>query len=253
MQDFEALQGRPFPSTPSDSPWTWAAGYVLLVPFVIAGLVVLVRAGRRPGRATTPGIDVAAMGVLLVALTIWTTLIFLPVTPFQRRFSEGAIIPLAALAGLGLTSLVRREAFFLIPIVCCSIIGVGRIASEGEYVPNAYWSVFRQINQQDVVLAGDALASVLPAYSPGAAFVARTTETIHYADKDRIRRSFLDDPNSEGILARLSAGGVTLVLADSVDKDFDVPAGRLRTECYRPAFRFGSVTGYRLNAGCGPD
>jgi hypothetical protein len=251
MSRYERLQGRSFPTTPSDTPWTWAAGYVLLLPFALVGLVVLARQVRhRRESGPAPGVDLQAMGVLLLAGTIQMTLVLSSVTPFQRRFSEGVVIPLAALAGLGVTTLLRREALVVVPIACCSLIGAARIANQGEYLPNADWKVFHQIGERDVVLAGNDLASILPAYSPGTAFVARQTETLRYVDKDGLRKAFLADPNSRAVFDRLQAGGVTLVLADSSDEDFNLPAGTLSPGCYRAAFQLGTISGYRLQAGC---
>jgi hypothetical protein len=251
MSRYERLQGRPFPTTPSDTPWTWAAGYVLLLPFGVLGAVALLREvlhKRGTGRASA--VDSAAIGVLVLAGATQMTLVFSSVTPFQRRFSEGVVIPLAALAALGATKILRREILVVLPIGCCALIGAARLANKGEYLPDTVWGAFRQIKESDVVLAGDALASVLPAYSRGSAFVARSTETLRYFEKDDLRRSFLADPNSPAVFDQLRAGGVTLVLADSSDGQFDLQNRVLTPECYSHAFRVGTITGYRLQARC---
>ena len=238
MARFEEIQGKPFPATPSDRWFTWLAVYALLLPFALAGLWAWRRA-RRP----------AGLGILLAALVIDFILVFAPITPFQRRFSEGVIIPLAALAACGLGSLPRARLPLLGTVLALAALGAGRLGNEALYLPESDWEAFDRIGPGDVVLAGDRLDAAIPAFSDGTVYVARVVETMHYRDKSAVRAAFAADPASSAF-DTLRAAGVNLVISDRDDPTFAIPPERFPPACFPQVATVGPLTMYGLAATC---
>jgi hypothetical protein len=247
MRRFEALQGTPFPSTPSDRPLTWVTVYAVILPFALFGI-----AARRKARDRSVSGDSGpiAFQILIVATIVDLILMFSPVTPFQRRFSEGLVIPLAALAACGL-ALARRARLPLFGIVAAlAAIGAVRLGADARYLPDADWHMFDRISQGDAVLAGDRLAPAIPAFSSGAVYVGRSVETMHFSTKRKLREAFLADPASSALFGRLRAEGINLIVSDLSDPTFAIPSGRLPASCFQPVAAFGPLTAYRPLASC---
>lgn len=238
MARFEEIQGKPFPSTPSDRWVTWLAVYALLLPFALLGVWAWTRA-RRPG-----------LGILLTALVVQFILILTPVTPFQRRFSEGAIIPLAALAACGLARLPRARLPLLGTVLALAVLGAGRLGNEALYLPESDWQAFDRIGRNDVVLAGDRLDAAIPAFSDGTVYVARVVETMHYRDKHAVRAAFAADPASPSAFETLRAAGVNLVITDRDDPTFAIPPERFPPACFSHVATVGPLTMYRPATTC---
>ncbi len=238
MARFEEIQGKPFPATPSDRWVTWLAVYALLLPFAVVGLWAWTRA-RRP-----------ELGILLTALLVHFILVFAPVTPFQRRFSEGVIIPLAALAVCGLARLPRARLPLLGMVLALAVLGASRLGNEALYLPESDWQAFDRIGPGDVVLAGDRLDAAIPAFSDGTVYVARVVETMHYRDKNAVRAAFAADPASSSAFETLRAAGVNLVISDRDDPTFAIPPERFPPACFSQVATVGPLTMYRPATTC---
>jgi hypothetical protein len=237
MARFESIQGKPFQSTPSDQWVSWLAVYALLLPFALLGLWAWRRV-RRPG-----------LGILLTALLVDFVLVFAPVTPFQRRFSEGAIIPLAALAACGIAAIPRARLALLGTVLAMAALGAGRLGTSARYLPRSDWQAFDRIGRSDVVLSGDRLGAAIPAFSDGTVYIARSVETMHYREKGELRAAFAADPVSPAFDA-LRAAGVNLIVSDRDDPTFAVPPERFPPACFPRVATLGPLTMYRPAATC---
>ncbi len=247
MARFEALQGKPFQETPSDRWFTWLAVYAIVLPFALAGAWLWRKSRNGPG-----GRDVdhgTGLFVLGAALVVDFVLVFTPFTPFQRRFSEGAIIPLAALAAYGLASKPQARRPLLVTVLVMAALGAGRLGTEARYLPESDWQAFAKIGRGDVVLAGDRLGPAIPAFSSGTVYVARSVETMHYGPKRDLRDAFAADPVSPA-LADLRTAGVNLIVSDLDDPSFAVPPERFPPTCFQRIGAFGPLMLYRPLGTC---
>jgi hypothetical protein len=246
---YRALQGRSFPKTPAGAWPFWMCQYWLLLPFGVAGLVGMGLALYR--RRPRTGVDPAAMGLLCAFAAILVFLIITPRTPFQRRFSEGLVIPLAAVASVSLSSMARvRQRMLPTVLAAAAFAGLIRVSGHGVYLPASHQAVFDRIGPSDVVLAGDLLGQIIPAFSDGTVYMGRPTETLRFQDKVAVRRAFASAASPEAI-GQLRAAGVTLILIDTTDDSFRLGAPEPREPCLHELFRVGTVTGFRLRELCG--
>jgi hypothetical protein len=197
-----------------------------------------------------PGIDRVAIGVLVSFLVAEAVLIFLPALPFQRRFSEGLIIPLAALAAAGVSRWPGVQIPLAAVVIALAALSTTRFAHDGTYLPQARWRAFGALTEEDVVLAGGLLSPRIPAFSSATVYAARPVETVHFPAKLKFREVFRRNPTSPDVWRELRSSGVNLVITDSADGTFDVPDSLLPTDCFQPAFRFGPLSAYRLRPGC---
>jgi hypothetical protein len=261
---FEALQGHPFPLTPSAEWWTWILAYPILMLLILFAAVDYLRVRDESPEGSQPSTNSTRDGVFFLALWIGTqgALIFLPFTPFQRRFSEGLIIPLSGLAAFGFARLapsdiglrsrlrLRLRGLIVAILVAGSCITVLRAGRAAEYRPTALTPLFDQIHMEDVVLAGDTLSEELPAFSSGTVFLGRTTETLRYGEKLALRQELIEHPQSLAAITALVRAGVNLILVDDGDSTFSADLGFFEGRCQERSFRVGAVRGFRISRPC---
>ena len=248
LNRFEALQDVPFPPRRPDALWTWVAGYGLVSPLAAAGLLPAVRRARHD----------PAMATVLVWVAVVVLLIVTPTTLFQRRFAEGLVVGLAAVAALGLAALLTRSdtprTVALVVaglLVLCGVAAAGRAGLAAHYIAGEQQELWRVVEPGDLVLAGDRVAYMLPAYSPGTVYLGRFVETLHRATKDAERDRYAGDARAEEARRWLRDRGITMVVVDEGDPSFrprgvDDPG----PACLRVALRNRMITAYRVVPGC---
>jgi hypothetical protein len=232
---FERLQGHPFPSRPSDAAWTWLLGEPVLA------LLLLGTVAWWGARRTVPGIGLWVPVAWLVAQG---ALVFLPVTVFQRRFSEGIVIPAAAIAGAGTARLAgswtRSSKAALAGIVVASSLSLALLAGRRSLdVPADTDRAMSALHEDDVVLAGFDLSWQLPALSTATSYLGRSVETLHYEEKHAAAVAFLHDPRAEDSRRWLEGSGITAILVDRTDPSLPAPAAEscFSVTTYGPALR----------------
>lgn len=217
---FEVLQGRPFPSRPADAWWTWMVAQPILLALLVVGAVVVVRsrAGRRPA---------------VWAIGLWCglqgALIFLPVTVFQRRFSEGIVLPAALLAAAGAAWILRdqrRSAHLALSALLSipSALLLWQAGLSALYLDQPTTQLAASLGSDDVVLAGKTLSWQLPAISAATSYLGRDVETLNYGEKRAAASRFLADPQSLASHRWLSDTGITAIAIDDRDSTMADPA-----------------------------
>jgi hypothetical protein len=159
------------------------------------------------------------------------------------------VIPLAALAACGLTSLAAARRPLFAVVTAMALLGASRLGTTATYLPESDWHAFDRIGRDDVVLAGARLSAAIPAFSSGTVYVARPVETMHYAAKKEVRNNFAEEPTSPA-LEKLRAAGVNLIISDLEDPTFAIPAERFPPSCFDPAGSFESLRFYRPRLTC---
>lgn len=244
---FERLQGHRFPSRPSDAWWTWVVGQPILVALLVVGAVVVVRSGggRRP-----------ATWAVALWLSVQGALVFLPVTVFERRFSEGIVIPAALFAGAGAGWLLREQraalrwalcALLVLPSVSLAWQAGGRSLS----VDPAMDELARSLGASDVVLAGTDLSWKLPALSDATTYLGRTVETLHYREKRAAAQAYVADPTSPRAQRWLSGSGITAIALDARDETLPQPPAAAAA-CFVEVAYGPHLRVLRPVAGCAP-
>lgn len=246
----ERLQGFAFPTHMSDKWWTWAIGYGIVSVFVIPGALHLLRASRRD----------PLTWLLFSWIGAQVLFMYLPYTVFQRRFSEGLILPLAAVAGAGAAVVLVRcrssgTSWFRGGIVALLVLGavlaVNSLGSSGQYVSDEVMELTSMVRSHDVVLAGDTLSALLPAISDGTAYAARPFETIQYGRKREEADRYAQNPSDDNSRQWLRREGITMVIVSDKDKSF-APQGLddSAAACLRVIFKGRDLKAYRSQPGC---
>ena len=243
----QELQQALFPSARADSWWTWALGYGVVTVLAVGGLARLVRS-----RDEQP-----VAGLLILWIVVQFGLIYLPLTIFRRRFSEGLIIPLAALAAFGLARLgrgtlaLRLRQALLVLLLLGSVTIANVLSSTGQYLDRPYLSLLEEVEATDVVLAGRLLSPSIPAFSPGTVHAARPVETLHYREKRRREALYAADPASPAARQWLLTAGITLVVEDDQDPTFSLRGlDDPRAACLEPFFQRPRLRAYRVQGQC---
>ena len=229
---FEVLQGRPFPSRPADAWWTWVVAQPILLALLVMGAVVIVRsgAGRRPA---------------LWAAGQWCGLqgamIFLPITVFQRRFSEGIVLPAALLAGAGAAWMLRDQRWsahlaLSTLLIIPSALLLWQAGSSALYLDQPTTQLAASLGPDDVVLAGATLSWQLPAISAATSYLGRDVETLRHGEKRAAASRFLADPQSIASRRWLSDTGITAIVIDDRDSSMADPAAAGATCFTQTAF-----------------
>ncbi|MGI8685587.1 MAG: hypothetical protein ACR2MO_10960 [Acidimicrobiales bacterium] len=244
----ERLQGFAFPTSHPDRWWTWAMGFGIVSVLAVMGAVSLLRS-RWKDQLTW---------MLLGWAVAQSACIYLSFTPFQRRFSEGLIVPVAGLAGAG-AALIRGSDLagraIRGGIVAVLVVGALSIAdglgASGEYVSSDLAALAATVRSSDVVLAGHRVSAVLPAISDGTSHAGRPVETLHYLAKRDGATRYALRPTAAAARRWLASQGITLVVVNRKDRSFlpqglDDPA----QACLTPAFERGDLVAYRVQAGC---
>lgn len=244
----ERLRGLPFPTAAPDAWWTWALGFGVVSVLAAAGAVHLIRSRRSDPLAW----------MLVAWAGAHALLIYLPVTVFQRRFSEAMIVPLAGLAGAGLGLVggsdraARGIRGALVAILAMGALSIAdTLGASGEYVPAAVDDLASLVERDEIVLAGHDVSAVLPAISDATVYVARPVETLHYRAKREAVRRYAGDPTSVASLRWLRGAGITVVVVRAGDPTFqpeglDDPA---RT-CLVRVRNSPDLPVYRVQVGC---
>ena len=238
MARFEEIQGKPFPSTPSDRWVTWLAVYALLLPFAMLGLAG-VEAGPPP-RVWNPA-DRFARRLrprLHAGHAVPASL--------QRRGDHPAGGPRGA---CGLASLPRARLPLFGAVLALAALGAGRLGNEALYLPESDWQAFDRIGRGDVILAGDRLDAAIPHSPTGRSTSPASVETLHYRDKNAVRAAFAADPTSAAF-DTLRAAGVNLIITDRDDPTFALPPERFPPACFPQVATLGPLTMYRLAPEC---
>ena len=244
---FEALQGTPFPATP------WDAGSLLrahgiLVPLFLAGLVLALWRSRKLDRQS------GVLAVLVLWVALQGILSLADVLPFQRRFSEGLIVPVAAIAAVAVVEilhiripLARAAAALVAAILVIGVAGaVSRTANSASYIGDGSWQALQQVSASDVVLAGDRLAELIPAFSDGTVYLGRRVETIRWRAKNAFRARVASKPAEPEHLVELERRGINMVVVDVADPTFPLDPRSAAGSCLHQAFQFSGVVGFRV-------
>jgi hypothetical protein len=245
-QRYERVQGHPFPATPADAWWTWVLGFGVLLPLAAVGVAW---AARRKQLLSVGPL------VLVAWLVCQFPLVDLESLPFQRRFAEGLLFPLAGLAGIAVSRLARMRRAARAPaivtglVAALAILAVGHLSAYGQVLPDDTDAALARIRRGEVVLAGDQMSAVLPGLTSGSVYLGRQVETVAWSRKVDERARFAADPTSIRSIEWLRRTGVTTLIVDGTDPTFD-PARELRPPCYEQRARLGSVTLYGFAPHC---
>lgn len=247
LTGLERLGGTPFPSTVAHSWWTLVLGYGLAVPLAALGLFHL-RVERLRDRGAQ---------LVVVWTVVQLALVYSSVTVFQRRFVEGLVVPVAALAAVGLTApQFRRSArgatAAVVALLMLGSMTMSRaVGQTGQYVEDRYADLWSLVHSTDVVLAGNEVSSMLPAFTSGTVYAARIVETLHSRVKARKRARYAESPTSDGAREWLRRSGITLVVVDDADGSF-LPRGLREpgAACLEPVLRRPLLTAYRVQERC---
>lgn len=231
---------------PSPPPLHYVIGYAAwLVPAAL-GARVLWRKNRRLAQF--------AAGWLLLA----PVLLYLPI-PTQRRLIEGLLLPLAALAVLGLTESLGRwrgwavAGVLVLVMPTTLLLWAGALVAASEpaepiFLPADQVTVFEWLAREaapgEVALAAYDTGNALPAYTPLAAYIGHGPETIRLEDKrPRVARFYAADTSDAERRALLAEGRISYVLFGPRERalgDFD-PAG---VDYLRPGLSAGDYAVY---------
>ena len=215
--------------TPTPSIVEVLLGYGLVLIFAIAGMLIGNARGRPAGRL----------------LIIWTILgfimLYLPVS-LQRRLTLGLFIPLAALAGTGLTAIAstrRRLALLLTATIILSlpshlvVIGSGLVAvsqgGAGVVISESDQALLgwieRNISEDPLILAGFDTGNRLPAYSDVRVLYGHPFETPHSENQKVLVRE-LWTWNGDAVLGlqALRAAGVDYAFYGEEEKELGNPS-----------------------------
>lgn len=249
MARFERQQGSPFPFTPG-FPADWLTVYGAVMPLFLLGLLAVWR-----NRRTWITAD-HALPVILLWIVVQGTLVVSAVTPFQRRFIEGMIVPVAVVSALGADLLlqrlrsIRRQTLVIgtALILLGAVTAMVQSATSATYLEGHYRQAFDHITEDEVVLAGDTLAEQIPAFSDGTVYVGRYVETLHYHQKLAFRSAVTEAADARQLAARLQREGITLLIADETDGTFPLKIDGLDESCFPRLFSAGPVTAVRVAA-----
>ncbi len=210
---FEELQGQAFPARPSGAWWTWVLAMPVLSVLLVIALPVLLAARRKVGAATW---------LVATWLAAQGALVFLPVTVFQRRYSEGIVLPAALLASLGVARLLENRSLALRIALACLLAGPSlslavRAGRNPLLVGRDTDELMSALSADDIVLAGFNLSWPLPALSPATAYLGRPVETLHYEEKRVAAASYMQEPGSDASRSWFAASGITALILDGND------------------------------------
>ena len=248
----------------SPPPWSYLAGYGLLAPLALAGLVAVWRRPEATGFTVTGGMLLAAW-VLAGAL-----LLYLPV-PWQRRLSEGYHIPLSIMAAGGLHGLLlmtglseaaRRRVragvigFALVGslwLAGTAVLGA-RVLLEPHYLTHADAAALAWLGDNartsDIVLAAPTMGNLIPTRSSARVYWGHPFETVDAdAKKQQIEHFYLPATTAAERCDFLREAGITLVYDGPVERRL----GKKRLERgpgLEPVFRGNSVTIYNVVPPC---
>ena len=245
--------------TPSPPPWSYLAGYGLLVPLALLGLI---GAWRRPRECA-----LSEWGaVLLLAWAIAGVMLLYAPIPWQRRLSEGYHIPVSILAAVGLhTFILARMGEHVRQLVRPAVVGfcmMGSLTVAGASVLGAralgepyYLSLndyealtwlAENVTVNDLALASPTMGNIAPAWSSAKVYWGHPYETVNAPVRYQHVLDFYS--SSAATTARcdfLREAGVTLVYAGPLelrlgDADLAAQPGLV------PAYRSGPVVVYRV-------
>ena len=245
----ETLQGFSFSDAYlPDRWWTWALGFGVVSLLALAGAVAVFRTRSRD----------PLVWLLLAWIGAQLGFIYLPSAVFQRRFSEGLIVPIAGVAGVGAALIggsaraARSVRGGLVAVLLLGVLTIGKnLGASGEYVPNELGDLAALVNRSDVVLAGAPVSAILPAISDGTAYAARLLETLQYAAKRSAATRYAVDPASAASRRWLAGEGITLVVVQAGDPSFALRAlDDADAACLETTFRRGDLTAYRVQPEC---
>lgn len=246
---FEQLQGQGFPTTPSDVWWTWVLGFGVLSPLAVAGAVYWSKPSQRD----------AMVRLLAWWAILQTVLLFTPVPVFQRRFSEGLVVPIAAFAAFAVSQLAASARPVLAGMLRLSlgalliagpVLILQRLGSDGLYVSDDVIALAQTVESDDLVLSNDALSDILPAFSDVSVFTGRTVETLHYRQKRLSATHYAQDPTSRSSREWLLREGISVIVVDRRDLSFAPRALADRHSCVRSTFDRAYLGMYRVDRAC---
>jgi hypothetical protein len=201
---------------------------------------------------------------LLAWLAIVPVLIYLPYN-LQRRFAEGAQLPLVCLAVIGLTSALslrlrrrrRRQAAALVialslPTSAFLLIGGALVAAQPDqpvFVPDDQVEVMRWLGAQaqrgDTVLASFQTGNALPAYAPVVSYLGHGPETA-FADRKvkEVEAFFVAEADDDFRRTLLQVNRIRFVVFDQTPRPglFD-PAS---ADYLAPAYQAGERSVYSV-------
>ncbi len=217
--------------TPSPSPLHVLAGYGLIAPLALLGLV---RAWRNPESAglTRDG------ALLLLAWAIALPVMLYAPFQFQRRLSEGAHVPLSLLAAAGLWWWAQRLgpwAWGRLRLASVALLGLGTLwlvalsllgaltLRAPFYLPNddvaALQWLGRHLSEADMVLSSPVMGNAIPAYAPVRVYWGHTLETSDQARKlAATDRFFSPVATAAERCALLAEAGTTYVYEGAVER-----------------------------------
>jgi hypothetical protein len=243
---FELAQGAPFPDAAVFGVRIYLYGLGLLLPLYLAGVLV-VALGRAPRRP--------ALLVMLLFPLVSITLMYLPVTPFQRRFTEGLATLLAAGAAVAVIWLLSRRsraaralgAGLALAQVAGALLMAHSLSTSGPVIADAEQALFDRLGPDDVLLAPDRTARRAPAFSPARSYVARTVETLQFERKVAERERWAADPTAPASRDWLARSGVTVVAVHDAYPSFSVDPAVTRDACLEPLLAGGPLRAYRVD------
>lgn len=243
--------------TISPPPWGYLAGYGLLAPLALAGLLP---AWKRP---ETVGLSRQGALLLITWLGIGALLLYLPV-PWQRRLSEGYHFPLCALAAVGLHDAVLphvgEKAKNLTRALTIGVCAIGSLFLAGTTVLGAsialepyYLSsddaralewLQGHASGNDIVLASPIVSNLIPAWSDARVYWGHPFETVDAQAKlAQLQRFFRSEMPPHEACVFLQERDISLVYAGTLEGRLGVvnwDALRLST-----AYANGTVTMYQ--------
>lgn len=185
-----------YTSMPSPSPWMYLSGLGVLVPLALIGAFTAFR--KKNIDQTT--------AFILIWLMVVSVLIYAPfLLRFQRKFSEGADIPLAILATFGIAAILASLDHFnkklgKIFLVLVFIIGIKgtpgmifvRVAEYHTGVSRAYLTndedqtldwIAGHLPKESRILSGPTLGAAIPWRTGNTVFIGNYDLTPHYDEK----------------------------------------------------------------------
>ncbi len=220
--------------TLSPPPWAYLAGYGLLAPLALAGLLP---AWKRP---ETVGLSRQGALLIITWLGVGALLLYLPV-PWQRRLSEGYHFPLCVMAAVGLHAAVlpRMEekaknltrALRALTIGVCAIGSVflagttvlgASITLEPYYLSSDNARALEWLQGHatgdDVVLASPTVSNLIPAWSDARVYWGHPFETVDAQAKlAQVQRFFRSDMPPHEACVFLQERGISLIYAGALE------------------------------------
>lgn len=208
----------------SPPPTSYLVGYGVLVPFALVGLRTLWQRPETVGLSQRDALAVIAWAVA----GCW--LLYAPVA-FQRRLSEGLVIPLAVLAAAGLYSLgigdnlrrYLRSTAIGVGLVSClwlggtSVLGAVMLGAP-HYLSLSDSTALAWLGSQgtsrDLVLASPAIGNVVPAFSGAQTYWGHPYETPKAAERlSNVQRFYHARTSNDERCRLLRDAGISLVYA----------------------------------------